>query len=200
MELVYYPAMDPRLIKQFQRQVLGQCRFILLANEDLSTEVKKIGRSFPDMDRIFMSIQGILTASANVSKALWGQSGKYEKERELLRESIGIADDSALRQTDMRNNWDHFDDRLDRWWRESSKHNVVDFNVITSKQFDIIVDNPLDYFRVFNWWTGEVYFWGDSFNLVDLLNEVVAIVPKLSELISAPLELKREGAKDNENL
>jgi hypothetical protein len=102
--------MDPRLLKVFQEQVKLQCIFLLRAARELNQTLK-----VRDTEGIFFSIQNLLTAGANVSKALWGPGGRLHAERKPLRDSIGIADTSALRDVNMRNNFEHFDDRLDRW-------------------------------------------------------------------------------------
>ena len=58
----------------------------------------------------------MLNAGANISKAFWGSGGKLAVERKPLRDSIGIDDKSPLRAVTMRNNFEHFDERIDRWW------------------------------------------------------------------------------------
>lgn len=77
-------------------------------------------------DGIWLSLQNLLTAAANVSKALWGTDDKIEAARLPLRESLAVADGSALNSRKLRNHFDHFDERLDEWWTKSGDHNLVD--------------------------------------------------------------------------
>ncbi|WP_376742352.1 hypothetical protein [Ensifer canadensis] len=79
--------MDVFHLRIFQRQVLDQCRFLLLAAAGVNE-----GLQGGDSDQTLFSIQNLLNAGANISKMLWGQRGKHEKARKRLRDSIGIAD------------------------------------------------------------------------------------------------------------
>jgi hypothetical protein len=101
--------MDKQLLKIFQEQVRLQCMFLLRAARELNQTLKT-----KDTESIFFSLQNFLTAGANISKALWGQGGRLHAERKPLRDSIGVHDSSALRAVNMRNNFEHFDERLDR--------------------------------------------------------------------------------------
>ncbi len=74
-------------------------------------------------------VQGFLTAVANISKALWGPKGKRAQERAPLRATLKVDEASPLKPTSMRNNFDHFDDRLDTWWRTSVNHNSTDYAI-----------------------------------------------------------------------
>jgi hypothetical protein len=164
--------MDTFLLRMFQRQVLIQCRFMLRAAEDTDIALKQ---QKVDVTSVFYSIQNMLNAAANISKALWGQGGKLADQRKPLRDSIGIADDSPLREVTMRNNFEHFDERLDRWWVDSKNHNHTDFNLGKQKDFPDEIDN----FRIFDPDTTDLSFWGQRFNLKNLITEVQAVLPKL---------------------
>ena len=62
--------MNPRLIWVFQDQVRLQCEFILRAASEISVALAT--PSAGTATAVFYSIQSLLTAAANVSKALWG--------------------------------------------------------------------------------------------------------------------------------
>ena len=102
--------MNTMLLRTFQRQVALQCRYIMLAAHDVNK-----GLQARDTSYTYYWIQNLLNAAANVSKALWGQKGKYAEIRKPLRDSIGVSDESPLRNVNMRNNFEHFAERLDRW-------------------------------------------------------------------------------------
>jgi hypothetical protein len=61
------------------------------------------------MEPFWFSLQNLLTAAANISKALWGPGGKWTEERRPFRERLSIPDDSPLQNTDLRNHFEHFD-------------------------------------------------------------------------------------------
>src|SRR5262245_39210146 len=159
--------MDPFLIRMFQMQIKFQCDAVLLASESIRRGLKEGNTAV-----IFSGIQNLLGAAANISKACWAQKGNLSAQRLPLRKSIGITDDSPLRDTDIRNNWDHFDDRLDTWWRDSSLHNYSDLNFESISGFD-----DIDTFRALDPKTLDVFFWGDRFNLQLIVREVERISP-----------------------
>lgn len=116
--------MDLMLLRMFQGQVLLQCEFMMVAAGELNR-----GLELMNTRHTFYALQNLLNAGANISKALWGSGGKRAKQRKPLRDSIGVADDSPLRAVAMRNNFEHFDDRLDKWWETSKRHNAVDLTI-----------------------------------------------------------------------
>jgi hypothetical protein len=114
--------MDPTLLHIFQTQVELQCRYALLAALQLDAAMLA-----QDGTTGFYALQNLLNAVANISKVCWGQRGKATEIRRPLRESIGVADTSALRTTTMRNNFEHIDERITEWWNESdSGHTYVE--------------------------------------------------------------------------
>ena len=172
--------MDLMLLRVFQNQVLLQCRFVLLADQDYNSSEEQ-----RDVIRSWFAIQNMLNAAANISKALWGQRGRFAAERKDLRDSIGISDDSPLKHTTIRNNFEHFIERLDRWWVESRSHNFVDMTIGNVGLSVAGVDDS-DMFRSFDPLTGELAFWGQHFNTQEIVNEVVRILPKVAEEAAKP--------------
>ena len=104
--------------------------------------------------------------------------------RRPLRDSIGVTDASPLRSVRMRNNFEHFDERLDRWWRESPAHVMCDMNIGPSGGFAQF--EPHEMFRSFDPVTAQLEFWGESFNVRELIAEIERILPKLREEASKP--------------
>lgn len=166
--------MERRLLQLFQQQVLLQCEFIILAANDGDAALKRA-----DVKGVFFAIQNFLNAAANVSKALWGQSRRFSEQRRELRESIGVADDSPLVGVTMRNNFEHFDEKIDKWWKESASKNYVDLNVGPPGFIGGVA--ATDMFRNYYPSTGVLTFWGQEFRLGEILSEVQRILPKLSE-------------------
>lgn len=173
-------TMEKMLLHIFQQQVLLQCKFVLLANYDIKASLVTA-----DITRTFYAIQSLLNAAANISKTLWGQGRSQTEERKPLRESIDVSNDSPLRRILIRNDFEHFDERLTRWWEESASHNCIDLNIgpvrTATKGF-----SEIDTFRNFNPASGEVMFWGTDFNINSIISEVIRILPKLEEATNKP--------------
>jgi hypothetical protein len=195
--------MDPELLKRFQHQIWIQCKFALTAYDELGARITQMTqiRSGPDPrylelaslphdelsaraveismeDSIYAwsSVQALLTAVANISKALWGQSGKLGPQRKPLRDSLGVADTSPLRPTSMRNNFDHFDDRLDIWWHASARHNYVDLSIgDVASAISGVPEEEM--FRSYDPATGDVVFWGKRYNLPVIVDELKRVAP-----------------------
>jgi|SRR5215469_372290 len=167
-------------LRVFQGHVLDQCRFLLAAANEINA-----GLASRNTDQILYAIQNLLNAAANISKMLWGQKGKLASQRARLRDSIGIADDSPLRNVTMRNDFEHMDERIDKWWAESKAHNHAD-RIIGPKDSTIVGIEPTDMFRMFDPQTTDVIFWGEEFNIRALVTEVQRILPLLQAEAKKP--------------
>lgn len=163
--------MDEHLLRVFQFQIAAQCDFALRAADDLAVALES-----KDTRRTFYAIQNLLNAANNIAKALWGQSGRLATERAPLRASLEmdkLSPTLPLAMIGMRNNFEHYDERIDRWWRESKHHNYVDLNVGRPGIFPTPAD--IDIFRNFDPASGSLTFWGDSFHLPTLITEIATL-------------------------
>jgi hypothetical protein len=176
--------MDLMLLRTFQFQVQLQCRFVLKASDDIEAAIKQ-GKTREQVQDIFYSVQNLLNAAANISKALWGPKGKLAAQKEALRDSLGITNDSPLQTPDMRNNYEHFDDRLDLWWKNSNSRTFVDMTVLWSNP-DFKGIDPTDRFRAYDPKTGDLSFWGQEFNLKAIVDEARRILPVALEEYGKP--------------
>jgi hypothetical protein len=171
--------MDLMLLRAFQSQVVLQCLFAIRAANEINSCLPRT-----DFVGVFYGVQNVLNAAANIKKALWGSNPAMEAARLPLRDSLGVADSSPLRQVGMRNNYEHFDERLDKWWRDSKLHNKVDL-VIGSRDAINGLDTD-DGFRMFDPQTTDVMFWGQKFNINDIINEIVVLHSKAAQEASKP--------------
>src|SRR5437867_12392025 len=102
----------------FKMEVRLQCKVLLTAADDLAAATDRlrkpsdmsdvIGRS----DDVWIALQQLLVAAANISKLLWGSKGKKEETHAGLRADLRIANTSPLRDVDLRNDWEHVDERI----------------------------------------------------------------------------------------
>lgn len=162
--------LDLYLLRMFQRQVGNQCFAALMAAEAAQSALNPVNQ-----DVFWASVQNCLTAVANISKALWGQGGKYAKERKPLRDSLDVGNNSSLKPTSMRNNFEHFDERLDDWYATSTNRNHLDHMIGPPNMVAGLADT--DMFRVFDPTTAELVFWGKRYPLTTILDEVRRLYP-----------------------
>ncbi len=160
--------MEKSLLRSFQSQIKLQCEFIQICERRLYESLTH-NKSL----LVFLEIQNILTATANISKCLWGsgrEKNKVSHKRIKLQKSLFISNDSLLYDVEMRNHFDHFDDRIDTWWKSSECQNYADLLIGHSDMIKGIA--PSDEFRGFDPNTGEIRFNRKKFNLYKLLEEV----------------------------
>lgn len=171
--------MDIYHLRVFQNHARDQCKFIIASAQQLDAAM--VERNF---DHVFFAIQNLLNAGANLSKLFWGSGGRKATEREKLRASIGVTNDSPLREVDMRNNFEHMDERIDRWWENSKNHNIADRLIGPRNMIAGFEANEI--FRWFNPTRADVIFWGDTFNLRAIVVEAQFILPRLEEEAAKP--------------
>lgn len=185
-------AMDPMLLRLFQRQVQFQCQTATAAMERLKTSLATLQDCERDSARaaaasaaFWMSVQEFLAAAANISKALWGQQAATAKARLPLRRSLGVRATSPLHERTMRHNFEHFDERIDRWWAESANHNIGDF-IIGPMPGSIQGLPAREIFRAYDPTTQDVVFWGERFNLQELGDAIGELLPRASAEAAKP--------------
>jgi len=157
--------METMVLRIFQREVERQCKFALIAAQDLSQALQA-----SDMDRIWYSIQAFLVAAGNISKLLWPPKRLLPKRGAELRASLSVGDDSPLEPRTFRNHFEHFDERLEQWATSSERHNFADSNVGPP---DMIVGfEPEDYLRNFDPANGAITFRGDEYHLQPVIEAI----------------------------
>lgn len=162
--------MELLLLRVHQKQITHQCYAALSAVQQANASL-----AAQNWENFWAAIQNFLTAVANISKAGWGPGGKLATERRPLRESLGIADNSALANTDLRNHLEHYDERLDRWYKNSANKNYVDF--VVGPHSAILGFEDTDIFRFFDPEAKEVIFWGEHYAMQPLVDEIARLLP-----------------------
>jgi hypothetical protein len=159
------------VLRIFQREVERQCRFALIAIQDLEQALQTI-----DLDRLWYSVQAFLIAAGNISKLLWPKGSA--KRRAELRASLSVNDDSPLKSRTFRNHFEHFDERLERWATSSKRHIFVDSNVGPPTMIAGI--EPGDFLRNFDTENFAVTFRGEIYSLRPLIKAISDLWQKAS--------------------
>lgn len=169
--------MEIRLLRLFQREVERQCKYAIMAHENLKQALQS-----HDMERLWYSVQNLLVAVGNISKLLWDKT--HPERRAALRTSLNIPDDSPLKPRFFRNKFEHFDDCLEQWATSSERHNFADSNVGPP---DMIVGfEPGDYLRNFDTTNFAVTFHGDRYNLRLIIEAIEVLLKKASTECNKP--------------
>jgi hypothetical protein len=157
--------MDKMVLRIFQHEVERQCRFSLLALQDLDQALQN-----RDTDRIWYSVQSILVAVGNISKILWPLKPLLPERGTELRTSLFVSGDSPLEPRTFRNHFEHFDERLEEWATSSKRHGFADSNVGPTGM--IVGLEPEDFLRNFDSTLFAVTFRGDVYNLKPIADAV----------------------------
>lgn len=157
--------MDRMVLRIFQREVERQCRFSLIALQDLDQALQN-----RDTDRIWYSVQSFLVAAGNISKILWPPKPLLPERGAELRASLFVSGDSPLEPRTFRNHFEHFDQRLEAWATSSKRRNFADSNVGPTVM--IVGLEPGDFLRNFDSTLFAVTFRGDVYDLRPIADAV----------------------------
>jgi hypothetical protein len=170
--------MERRILELFEFQVEFQCHAVLFAAAELERALERRA-----VLSAWVAIQNLLTAAANLAKTLWGQSKKFDAERKPLRDRLGVDDSWLLSRVVVRNRFEHFDEYLTDWSKLPNQPRFyVDLAITDTDTPSIIREDGTpaadekDLFRQFNPRTGEVVFWGERFDLRQVVDEATQLL------------------------
>lgn len=126
------PPSDDNVLRIFLDQIVRQAEFALMSAGDLCLAAGLDG-SETDVQRVWSSAQAFLGAVANLSKLLWPyyRSGeqRFSDRGERLRQILNADDLGVLRDRDLRNDFEHFDARLEEWAATIAGRPFIDGNI-----------------------------------------------------------------------
>ncbi len=161
----------------FEIEIGRQARIALRAARALD---EAAARPQTDFDGIFGAIQAVLAAAGNASKLLWpGTPTRVIPDRgQVLRERLGIPDDSPLRNRRIRNHLEHFDERLEAFFANGDRSWS---DIIVGSEPGSRPDYPrTDYFRRYDPETDEVGF---SYEVI-MLKPIRHELHRIAELVA----------------
>jgi len=120
-------------------------------------------------------------AAGNVSKILWPQEKKYSLRGKGLRELLKIDDNNILSDRSLRNHFEHYDDRIEEWFKGKSSAVYSDLAIdplkSTRRNF------PTNHHREYDPLMQTLTFRGESFDLAAVLKELKEIRIKCSDFV-----------------
>lgn len=177
--------MDRNLRRIFFSEIENQCEFALISKDDIQTYYAR-----GDISRIWNSVHSLVSAVANLSKIFWPDSrGDQERGREL-RQLLSVEDNSALKSRDLRNDLEHFDERLDTWASETQGRVFVDRNISSGNS--IRIDSESMAFGVPNAMLRHLYV--DELK-VSFRNKEYALQPVVEEVSNLFKRVQKETSK-----
>jgi hypothetical protein len=146
-------------------EIVNQSKFAALAAHRLANT--------SDPVEVWASIQSILVAAANVSKILWPVRESSALRGTHLRELLNVPDESPLFDRTIRNHFEHYDERVEEWFRNRGSAAYRDLSI------DPTEPNPWSvtpfFHRKYNPVNQELYFRDDSISLAAVLGALAEI-------------------------
>lgn len=146
-------------------EIVTQAKFAELAACQLE--------STTDLIETWSAIQSILVATANVSKILWPSSRGSTQRGKHLRNLLGVEDDNLLSERTFRNHFEHYDERIEEWFKEKNSAVYMDYRIDSfSPNADVL---PQIFHRSYNPSTKTLTFRGNSIDLEAILSELAKV-------------------------
>lgn len=176
--------MDEFLLRQFQLEIERQCQFAMIALQDMDeASANSDGKLF------WYSVQGFLVATAKVSRFLWPDNPRLPERGRTLRESLGVRDDSPLKDRTFIERFENYDDRLEEWHETSSEHRFFDSY---TEPLDVLAETHMgDRFRGYNFEEEALLFGGEPYPI----KPVAAALEELTEVAQARMNRPNFGMR-----
>ncbi len=149
------------------RDISTQCHFALLAWRQLDVS------HVPDIDTVFVAVHSFLAHTANASKLLTAKDIESDKRTNTVGGVLGVPDTSIIHSRTLRNDFEHYDERLQTWLtKKGANVNVGDYNIGPKNAISI---PGLVYVRHYDPTSKTFTFVDDDHDLSVLVEEVKAV-------------------------
>lgn len=164
-------------------QIHQQCEFALYSYEKMDEIASD---SIVSGAKFWCYAQSMLSCTANISKYLWGR--KYGEDRELIRGLLDINDDSLLKDRQVRNHIEHFDERLLQWEKRIQDDEIyTDAGIGTEENYNEYIYRP---FRYYTWDTNIIYFKDLKFDINNIVLEISRVRNKCMKVLAEMYEIE----------
>lgn len=193
---------DAKYVLVYIAELRQQTRFAQLASVALYAALaRQIADGTPE---IFRSLHSLLTHTSNISKLLWPALPQRKKDEleeayetrcsnipklqraKVLRAALRLPSDShPLKSRTLRDNLEHFDEKLDKWMRERDPRALgfVQDNVGVRGAIQINDMDDSDFWRWYDPATHTMWFRGESYNIKSLVTAVEELRQQVEEVL-----------------
>lgn len=165
---------DEFLLRQFEREVERQCQFAMIALQDMEeASTNSDGKLF------WYSVQGFAVAVWKVSRMLWPEEPLIADRGSALRESLGVGDDSPLKDRSFIERFEGYDARLEEWHENSDQHRFFDSY---TEPLDVLAETHMgDRFRGYDLENEALLFGGEPYYIAPV-SEALEEVARAAQL------------------
>jgi hypothetical protein len=157
------------LVRVFATEIAMQCRIVQESWRELTATTDSV--------IIWREVQGLLAAAAMLSKLLWGINAAAAARRKPLRDALGVLDSSPLYSRDVRNLFEHVDEKIEKWHAENPDGAFVSRNLGWGNPGVGGVGDPTTYFHGLDRRTWVVTFFGKAVDLPGIVAAVEQLLP-----------------------
>ncbi|WP_104384143.1 hypothetical protein [Sphingobacterium sp. HMA12] len=150
---------------------------IVLQSQIAKRAAERLCATYANFDNVetWCSIQSILVAAGNVSKILW-PNHKYKTRGEHLRRLLKVKEDNLLSNRKFRNHFEHYDERVEEWFENSSQGVYIDLAMNPSFRNHVFNEPSLNTHRGYNSINNSVVFRGETLYLDEVLAALDSIL------------------------
>jgi hypothetical protein len=124
----YPPLNDEHFVRAFVCQIHSLCMGFERVARRIGTEEWFASTAEACWD----DIELLLARATRIANYIdtTSNDGKAKRRSRLLRERLGISQGGFAELRDVRNGFEHIDERMDEWWRTDPLHNLVDLCIM----------------------------------------------------------------------
>jgi hypothetical protein len=125
-------------------------------------------KSFSSQD-VLNAVQNVATQAAAISRHFWPSRPEHEWRGTDLRRRLAIREESALKSRSLRNELEHFDEKLDKYLEGGLVGHIIPQYVGPEP---LPSEVPLHIFRSYYYDTGVFQLLGKHYNLLPIVEEI----------------------------
>lgn len=135
-----------------------------------------------DISEFWYHIQMFLTSTANVDKLLFGAKREYVPHHTKIRNKYNFPNLKFSTERDIRNSFDHIDEKIVDWAQASKYHNLASGNIMSKS--DIGGNTDMDFFKNFDPSTNILSFGDLEIDTEDTFNKLIKLSQHIDEILT----------------
>jgi len=163
--------------------MLFNTRSAVASIERLSNALEQVSRDTPggalerlDRSALLNELQNVILQAAALSRYFWPARQGHETRAKQLRDALDVTEDNPLKNRDLRNEIEHFDEKLDAYLAEGITGHIIPEFVGPRPQSDGMAAHI---FRAYYLDVGLFEMLGKCYELQPLAHEIVRVHDRL---------------------
>ena len=171
--------MDKSLVEVLLSEIKNQCEMVRTAVEGINNFQNE--EDVPSR-HLWFNVQGLLVATANISKILWNYSRDEIEEVSYLKGLLNLSDNSKIKSRFFRNLFEHYDEYLIDWGSNSGSRSIATSNIMPKEMrltFPVPIENT---FKTYYSDINTVAFQNREYALQPVIDEIALILAVINSI------------------